>query len=134
MEYKLLVVDDDDEDFMLLATRFNECRHKVNLVHISDTEELIQFIETGVLPDLVIVDARMPLIDGYELVTRLRNSSVWRRVPIIVWTGSVSDEENVRLYEAGANSVILKQDTLEQVQAFCQYWFGLVRLPTVVHD
>ncbi|GAB3508397.1 response regulator [Spirosoma knui] len=125
------MVDDDEDDFLLLATRIKECTQTVNLTHISDAEELFQQMQLGPSPDLIMIDARMPVVKGEELVKRIRDSAAWRHIPIIVWTGSISDDENIRLYEAGANSVVFKQDTLEQIRALCQYWFGLVRLPTV---
>ncbi|GAB3544803.1 hypothetical protein GCM10027577_15910 [Spirosoma fluminis] len=125
------MVDDDEDDFLLLATRIKECTQTVNLTHINDAEGLFQQMQSGPSPDLIMIDARMPVVNGEELVQRIRDSVAWRYIPIIVWTGSISDDETIRLYEAGANSVIFKQDTLEQVRTLCQYWFGLVRLPTV---
>lgn len=129
MDYSILVVDDDDDDLLLLANHLKQCHQNVTVTHALDGVEATKKLIAGLQPNLIMVDAQMPLMDGYELVVWLMNSEAWRHIPIVVWTGAISGSEVTRYYQAGANSLMLKQDAMQDVEAFCHHWFKLVQLP-----
>ena len=81
-----------------------------------------------------MADAHMPIMDGYEFLVWIMNSAQWRHVPVVIWTGDMSDSDVTRHYRAGANSVMFKPNALHSVQAFCQHWFELVQLPQLVSE
>lgn len=135
MAYSVLVVDDDDEDFMLLATHMKQCPHcqqTVSLSNVVNGLEATKVLTNGLQPHLILVDAQMPMMNGYEFVVWLMSSEVYQHIPIIIWTGAMSAAEVTRHYRAGANAVVLKQDALGDVDTFCHHWFKLVQLPQLV--
>lgn len=132
MEYSVLVVDDDEEDFMLLSSHIKQCQQNVSLSYASDGEKAIQKLNDGLLPDLIIIDVQMPQMDGYELLVWLMNSEAWSYIPVVVWSGAISDSEIKRYYQAGANSLLLKHDAYQDMETFCRHWFKLVQLPQMV--
>lgn len=131
MNYTVLVADDDEEDFLLLSNHIRECQQHITLTYAQNGEEAIRKLEQEGFPALIILDAQMPLMDGYETMKVIRSSSVWQHIPILVWTGSMSDTDILRYHQAGANSVVLKHIALDQIDVFCKYWLELVELPTV---
>ncbi|HLL94313.1 MAG TPA: response regulator [Spirosoma sp.] len=132
MNYSILIVDDDDDDFILLAERIKQCHENVTLSFAENGIEAIEKLMGGLRPHLLIVDANMPLMNGYEFLVWLMQSSTFRRIPIVIWTGDMSDSEVTHYYEAGANSVMLKPNALHSVEAFCKHWFEVVQLPQLV--
>jgi CheY-like chemotaxis protein len=130
----MLVADDDDDDRLLLKEAIEQCRQEVRLTFTSDGDELLAYLSARAgdgLPDLVLIDMYMPKRNGFEVLKELKNDSVFRRIPVIVFTGSGSDEEAARCYELGANTVIRKPSTFNQltevVKIICDYWFNIAR-------
>lgn len=132
MDYCVLIVDDDDDDFVLLAARIKQCQQNLTLTFAQSGAEAIKKLIDGAQPNLIIVDANMPVMNGYELLVWLMGSASWRHVPVVIWTGEMADNEVTRYYQAGANSVMLKPNALQSVEAFCKHWFELVQLPQLV--
>ena len=132
MTYSVLVVDDDEDDFMLLSAQIKHCHQEVSLTYASSGEEASQQLVNGLHPNLIIIDVQMPRMEGYELLVWLMNSQNWRHIPVVIWTGAISDSEVTRYYRAGANSLLLKQDALQDMETFCRHWFKLVQLPQAI--
>ena len=132
MEYSLLLVDDDEDDTMLLATHLKQCHQNITLTYAGHGLEATQQLLDGLHPHLILVDAQMPLMNGYELVSWLMESASWRHIPVVVWTGAMSASEVTRHYRAGANAVLLKEEVFKDLPAFCHHWFQLVQLPESV--
>jgi CheY-like chemotaxis protein len=110
----ILVVEDNpmDLDFMLQA--FEE-HGVVNPVCVCrDGEEALQFIATHAtaddpsLPLLVLLDLRLPKVDGIDVLREARQHPVWRQIPFVVVTTSRENADISRAYELGVNSYIVK--------------------------
>lgn len=129
MNFTILVVDDDDDDLLLFANRIKQCHEHITLTHVLNGMEAVQKLTEGLQPSLIMTDANMPIMNGYELLTWVMNSDEWRHVPVVIWTGDISDAEVTRFYQAGANSLMLKQNALQDIESFCHHWFNLVKLP-----
>ncbi len=129
MNFNILVVDDDDDDLFLLAERMKQCHEGITLTCASDGTEATRKLIEGCHPNLIMVDANMPKMGGYELLEWVMNSEEWRHIPVVVWTGAMSDSDIVRYYRAGANSLMFKGDALQDLDSFCHHWFKLVQLP-----
>jgi CheY-like chemotaxis protein len=131
MNYSLLIVDDDDDDFILLESHIKQCHQNVTLTFAENGVEAIRKLRDSLQPNLILADAHMPLMNGYEFLVWLMDSPSYRHIPIVIWTGEMSAREVTRYYQAGANSVMLKPNALQSVEAFCKHWFELVQLPPV---
>lgn len=132
MNFTILVVDDDEDDLFLLAQHIQRCNEGVTLTYAHDGVEATRKLIEGFHPNLIMVDANMPHMGGYELLTWVMNSENWRHIPVVVWTGAISDNDVTRYYRAGANSLMLKEDALQDLESFCHHWFKLVQLPKLV--
>jgi DNA-binding response OmpR family regulator len=67
-----------------------------------------KYIAESKATDVVILDLMLPYIDGYELLTQIRESASWRRVPVVVLSGKVSERDIVRAIELGADDFVTK--------------------------
>ena len=134
MRFSILVVDDDYDDFLVLSAKIDQCQQNIDLIYAANGLAASQLLIEGLRPKLIVADALMPLMNGYELLVWLMSSEAFRHIPLVIWTGALSDQEVTRYYRAGANSVLLKQDVFEDINTFCRHWFKLVQLPFVEND
>ncbi len=110
----LLVVEDNDMDLDFCRQAFAEHAIVNPVLTCRDGEEALQFIdahptsEDSQLPLLVLLDLRLPKVDGIDVLRHARQHPVWKQVPFIVMTTSRENFDITRAYELGANSYIVK--------------------------
>jgi|GEM_PF-18883 len=110
----IMVVEDNpmDLDFMLQTLEENTLVNPVRVCR--DGEEALEFIEAHSMPDdpdlplLVLLDLRLPKVDGIEVLRRARQHPIWSQVPFIVVTTSRENSDISCAYELGVNSYIVK--------------------------
>lgn len=134
-EPEILLVEDnpDDEALTLRALRKNNFANPV-VVARDGVEALDYLFGTGsyaerdvsVLPQVVLLDLKVPRLDGLEVLRRIRAHMATKLLPVIVLTSSQEDEDIVDSYSLGANSYVRKPvDFLEFTEAIRQlglYW------------
>ena len=130
MRYSVLIVDDED-DIFLIENFIKQCQQNLTLTFAGNGMEAASKLTAGLRPNLIIADAQMPIMNGHEFLRWLMASPAHQHIPIVIWTGDLSDREVTRYYRAGANSVMLKPNELQSVEVFCKHWFELVQLPPV---
>ena len=92
---KILVADDEPDLRALLADRLEEAGHEVT--EAENGQVAVQQVERE-LPDLVLLDVLMPMMNGIQVLQRLRNDPATKSLPVIMLTAfSLSDEENEML-------------------------------------
>ncbi len=126
----ILLVEDNPADVDLTLRAFAK-RHLANPVHVArDGEEALAWIprwEAGETPPLLILlDLKLPRIDGLEVLSEFKAHAVSRKLPVVVLTTSEEDTDIEAAYRLGANSYILKpvdfvrfMDVAAQVE---MYW------------
>ncbi len=101
----ILVVDDDWMNRELLQTHLEAAGLQV--MTANSGEKALEIISAQI-PDLVLLDVRMPGMDGYEVCARLKAHEATRRVPIVIVTALDKDEDYVRAVEVGADDFLPK--------------------------
>jgi hypothetical protein len=110
----ILIVEDNDMDLDLSLQAFAEHAIANAILTCRDGEEALQFIdahptaEDPQLPLLVLLDLRLPKVDGIDVLRHARQHPVWKQVPFIVLTTSRENADITRAYELGVNSYIVK--------------------------
>lgn len=137
-EREILLVEDnpDDAELALRAFRQNRIANTVRVVH--DGAEALDYLfargayadrDASVAPQVVLLDLKLPKVDGLEVLRALRADPRTRLVPVVVLTSSVEEDDVVRSYELGGNSYIRKPvDFAQFVEAVRQlglYWLVL---------
>lgn len=138
---EILLVDDNPNDAEL-ALRSLKRHHLANpVVWVKDGAEALEFVfgdETGSgpvkhVPRLVLLDLKMPKVDGHEVLRRLKADPRTRPIPVVVLTSSQEEADILASYQTGANSYIVKPVEFENfthaVQQLGLYWLLLNQPP-----
>lgn len=135
-EGKLILLVEDDPDHELLTIRALKKSNIANDVRVArDGEEAINMIlgEEGLRPQVVLLDLKLPKLDGLEVLRRIRENDATRMLPIVVLTSSDEERDVVRSYKLGVNSYIRKpvnfNDFAEATRQLGLYWLVLNECP-----
>jgi len=133
----ILLVEDnpDDEALTLRALKRNNILNEVTVMR--DGAEALDYLFAGsaeiTLPGLILLDLKLPKVDGLEVLRQLRSSERTRLIPVVVLTSSIEEKDVIQGYRLGANSYIRKPVDLTQfVEAVRQlglYWLMLNQPP-----
>jgi two-component system response regulator len=138
----ILLVEDnpDDELLTLRALKKNDIANEV-VVARDGVEALDYLFATGeyagrdasVMPQLILLDLKLPRVDGLEVLRRLRSDERTRLLPVVILTSSKELEDMLDSYGSGANSYVRKPVNFEQfvwaVEQLNLYWLGLNEAP-----
>ena len=109
----LIVLVDDEEGFLSLVSRWLERDYDLKL--FTSGEGVYEALE-GLKPDLVILDAHMQPVDGYELCRRIRSDARFDLTSVLFLTGAKSDADLVRQIEAGGSGFLNKPIEREELR------------------
>jgi DNA-binding response OmpR family regulator len=114
----ILIADDDPDILALVSFRLERAGYEI--IQARDGEEAVR-VALDRRPDLAILDVMMPRVDGYEATRRLRQHEETRRMPVILLTARVQEEDIARGFDAGADDYVKKpfspQELGSRVQA-----------------
>jgi two-component system response regulator len=137
----ILLVEDnpDDEKLTLRALKKNQIQNEIIVAR--DGVEALDYLfgsperPMGERPAIVLLDLKLPKIDGIEVLRRIRADSVMRLIPIVILTSSREEQDLIAGYQIGANSYIRKPvDFVQFTEAVRQlglYWLMLNVLPSL---
>jgi len=109
---RILVIDDDATMRQLLRMHLTALQYSVDLAE--DATEAIRSILANT-PDLIISDLNMPYMNGLELLHALRGDEITKNVPVIMLTGSTSDENWMEAMKLGVTRYVIKPVQLEDL-------------------
>ncbi len=135
---KLILLVEDDPDHELLTIRALNKSNIVNNVEVArDGEEAINLLfgEKPLRPQVILLDLKLPKVDGLEVLRRIREDASTRSIPVVVLTSSDEERDLVRSYQIGVNSYIRKpvnfSDFAEATRQLGMYWLVLNECPPV---
>jgi CheY-like chemotaxis protein len=135
-ELEILLVEDDPADAELTQRALRRNR-LVNKIHwVKDGQEALDYMfapGTGPLPKLVLLDLKMPKVDGMEVLRKLKAAPATALVPVVIMTSSNEEKDVIESYNLGANSYIVKpvnfESFLDTVAKVGLYWMLTNRVP-----
>ena len=105
MKKKVLLVDDISE-FKRLTKMF--LSHEFDVESVENGLEALSLLSRGYLPDIIVTDLVMPVLDGFQFLKQLRKSGQYRDIPVIVLSGVDKSNEKVKILKMGANDYMVK--------------------------
>jgi Response regulators consisting of a CheY-like receiver domain and a winged-helix DNA-binding domain len=137
-ESVILLVEDnpDDEALTLRALKKNNIRNEVVIAR-DGVEALDYLFGTGAytgrdltaMPQVILLDLKLPKVDGFEVLERIRSSETTKLLPVVILTTSNEDQDRIRGYGLGANSFVRKpvefDKFIEAVRQLGLYWLIL---------
>src|SRR5687768_13230513 len=137
----ILVAEDDSDDRFLLQTAFKEKGYNDKLEFVENGVELLEFLtriqedKTGqdTYPYFILLDLNMPKKDGREALKEIKQHPVFKKIPVIVFTTTKSENEIKHCYELGANTYIVKPASydalIKVIDNIRRYWFSTASIP-----
>jgi CheY-like chemotaxis protein len=117
MNKVILLVEDNASDEKLTVLAFKQCGVSNQVVVVRDGADALDYLNgtgkftgsgTCVLPTLVLLDLKLPRVDGLEVLRRIRDSERTKALPVVILTSSREDEDVIRSYALGANAYVRK--------------------------
>jgi len=143
----ILIVDDNSKDVELTVRALNKSEVRSEIVVVRDGAEALDYLfadETladgggRVLPSLILLDLKLPKIDGLEVLRRVRTDARTKHLPVVILTTSNEDGDLIEGYRLGANSYVRKPVDFDRfvdvaAQLGC-YWLTLNELPPLATE
>jgi len=134
----ILLVEDNADDELLTVRAFKKSNVANQIVVVRDGVEALDWLfgrgdhatrDTSLQPQVVLLDLKLPRMDGLEVLKNLRADKRTAILPVVVLTSSKEDEDVIRSYELGANSYVRKpvefERFVEAVKNLGVYWLVL---------
>ncbi len=126
----ILHIEDDPHCVELMQRAIGKMGRPLDVHAVTDGELALKFLSAREWPPrLIVLDLKIPKVNGLQILAQLRAEEKTRTVPVIVFTSSKEPRDVSLSYQAGANSYVIKpleyKDFFEAVQRIIHYWLGV---------
>jgi two-component system response regulator len=114
---EILLVEDNPDDAELTIRALKKHNLANNLLHLQDGEEALNFIfspQTSSLPKIILLDIKMPKVDGIEVLRKIKSDENRKIIPVVVLTSSKEERDIIETYKLGVNAYIVKPVEFEK--------------------
>jgi two-component system, response regulator len=138
----ILLVEDNPSDIGLTQRALAKSRIANEMVVVQDGQAALDYLfgsgahagrDVSKMPELVLLDLKLPRVDGLEVLRRIRSDQRTRRVPVVILTTSKEEQDVAQSYDLGANSYIRKPVDFSQfagsVEQLGLYWLVMNEPP-----
>jgi two-component system response regulator len=132
----ILLVEDNPDDAGLTIRALKKNNLANSLVHVTDGEEAINYLFAPgrvALPKLILLDLKMPKVDGIEVLRKIKGDEQRRVIPVVILTSSKEERDIVESYKLGVNAYIVKPVDFEKfvkaVTDLGMFWLVLNQPP-----
>lgn len=137
----ILLAEDNPADAEMTMDALREAKLANPVVHVEDGVETLHYLRcTGPYanrtpgpPAVVLLDIKMPLMDGLEVLTQMRSDPALKRVPVVVLSSSREESDLIRSWDLGVNAYVVKpvdvKQFFEAVQTLGTFWAVLNQAP-----
>ena len=135
---QILLVEDNQMDVVLTLDAFKEAKLKNKVNVTRDGQEALDYLfgygkfgdrTLFPMPNLILLDLKMPGIDGFEVLRKIKSTDKLKRIPVVILTSSKEEGDRALSYDIGANSYLLKPVSFDGftdvVKKIDDYWFTL---------
>lgn len=141
-EIEILLVEDSMDDAEMTIRALKKVNLANNLVHLRDGREALDFIfgkekfanrELTSKPKLILLDIKMPKVDGIEVLRQVKSNEATRNIPVVIMTSSGEDKDMIESYNLGANRYVVKpvhfENFAKAISELGFYWLLINKTP-----
>ncbi|MEX1010644.1 MAG: response regulator [Balneolaceae bacterium] len=131
----ILLVEDNEGDIVLTVDAFEESKLKTDISVVKNGQEALRFLfKEGAYhdsrrPDLILLDINIPVFNGHEVLEKIKQDTVLKKIPVIMLTTSSNPKDIDLAYENHANSYVKKpleiDDFLDAILKIEEFWLQL---------
>ena len=110
---KILIIDDKPSLSRLVVQFLNK---SYELTTREDGLQALAWLQEGNIPDLILTDLQMPHLDGFEFISRVKESGFFRDIPVVVLSSRDSSNDRIRCLKMGAEDYLVKPFNPEELQ------------------
>jgi two-component system, response regulator len=117
MAVEVLLIEDNPEDAELTIRVLKKNNLANNLVHLHDGEEALEFLFAEGnynIPKLILLDLKMPKVDGIEVLKKIKNDDQRKIIPVVILTSSKEERDIIESYNLGVNAYVVKPVEFEK--------------------
>jgi two-component system response regulator len=133
---EVLLIEDNPDDAELTIRVLKKHNLANNLVHLQDGEEALEFLfaeGNNNIPKLILLDLKMPKVDGIEVLKKLKNNEQKKVIPVVILTSSKEERDIIESYHLGVNAYVVKpvefDKFVEAVAKLGLFWLILNQPP-----
>ena len=139
-----LIAEDNQDHAELISEAILAFNAKNQIVQVSDGESAMKYLrgeppyneEHHLNPEIVLLDLKMPRLDGLSTLKAIRNDANLKHIPVVMVTTSNTQKEILECYKHGANSYLTKplkfEDFSEKIKKMNSYWADTAELPVMI--
>jgi CheY-like chemotaxis protein len=141
-EVEILLVEDSELDAEITIRALRKGKLANGIVHLSDGRQALDFLfgtgtfagrNTEKKPKLIMLDLKMPKVDGIEVLEKIKSDAVLKKIPVVVLTSSKENPDIEKCYDLGVNSYIVKpvgfDDFMNAISQSGMYWMLINQPP-----
>ena len=138
----ILVVEDDPSHVEIIRRNFEASRLANRLLSVEDGQAALDYLnregkyndaDKFPIPNLILLDLRLPLVDGLDVLKIIKSDSKLNKIPVVILTTSSAETDMVKSYESHANSYLVKPVDFTQfsklMETFGYYWVAWNQYP-----
>ena len=133
---KVILVEDNLADVELVRISMRELEKPVELVHVGDGQELLNFLKDETVLNqiaVILLDLNMPRVSGIDVLQHMHQDPNLKKIPVVMFTTSNSKTDILRCYELGAKAFVCKPldifDFNASIRSIVEFWTGINMLP-----
>ena len=136
----ILLAEDNADHAELIRTCLSEQKLLNEVIHVTDGEQALDYLlrrgkyadpTSSPRPDLILLDLRMPKIDGLEVLGQIKSTEGLKRIPVVILTTSDAEADVARAYDLHSNSYLVKpiefDELFRKLQEMGFYWLVMNR-------
>ena len=125
INHRIIYAENDFDDFFLLKTAFEHVRNDIDLIHVDEGWELLEYLQKislpSLYPNLIILDINMNGVDGEETVKLLKATRRYSHIPVVMFTSS-KNEATRQLYKQQGIEMISKPSSFSELVEKAKYF------------
>lgn len=135
----ILIIEDDATDSLVLKEAMRDTAIAANITVVNHVDEALKFLNNKApfgkapRPDLILMDLKMPNLNGHDLLLMIKRDMRLKHIPVIVLTSSKKENDITESYKLQANCYIVKPTDFIKfkrvVSVINDFWLGIAKLP-----